>query len=178
MPVEIDEVDSNGKKKILNISIYPVTFKEYDLFYEDIGKANNPPSSEGFGRGRNPVIKVSWNDAISYYKWLSEKGNNIYRLLTFDEWMSISNQITFDKNNIWYGEKKVTEVNNLKPNNLGLYHFYGNVHEWCYCNEKEEKIAIGGYFFNTLSFINKKNFLKKSHDYSHRSIGFRIVKEM
>lgn len=76
--------------------------------------------------------------------------------------------------------KKVTEVNNLKPNNLGLYHFYGNVNEWCYCNEGKDKIVMGGYFLNTLSFIdkNKKNFLKKSHGYSHRSIGFRMVKEI
>ena len=93
--------------KILNVSIYPVTFEEYDWFCEDIGKQENKPYSEGFGRGRNPVINISWNNAISYCRWLSEKDNNIYRLLTFDEWINISNQIIFDKDNIWCGEKKL-----------------------------------------------------------------------
>ena len=37
-------------------------------------------------KGSDPVIKVSWNDAIAYCKWLSEKSGKSYRLPTEAEW--------------------------------------------------------------------------------------------
>jgi len=56
------------------IGKYPVTFEEYDIFWSATGKSK-PDSKkwEKWGRGRRPVINVSWWDAISYCNWLSEK---------------------------------------------------------------------------------------------------------
>jgi len=53
------------------IGKYETTFNEYDIFCEDA--IRNKPDDKGWGRGRRPVINVSWNDAISYCNWLSEK---------------------------------------------------------------------------------------------------------
>ncbi|WP_289058801.1 formylglycine-generating enzyme family protein [uncultured Mesotoga sp.] len=50
---------------------YPVTFDEYDRYCGETGSTK--PSDSGWGRGRRPVINVSWNDAIEYCNWLSEK---------------------------------------------------------------------------------------------------------
>jgi|GEM_PF-1798401 len=50
---------------------YEVTFAEYDLYCESVGKSK--PSDRGWGRGSRPVMNVSWNDAIGYCNWLSEK---------------------------------------------------------------------------------------------------------
>jgi len=50
---------------------YPVTFEEYDRYCGETGAKK--PYDEGWGRGRRPVINVSWFDAIEYCKWLSEK---------------------------------------------------------------------------------------------------------
>ena len=48
-----------------------VAFFEYDDFCDDTGRTK--PSDEGWGRGRRPVINVTWWDAIAYCNWLSEK---------------------------------------------------------------------------------------------------------
>jgi formylglycine-generating enzyme required for sulfatase activity len=88
---------------------YPVTFEEYDRYCRESGATK--PSYWGWGRGRRPVISVSWNEAITYCDWLSDveglaraydnagnlidsRGNETidpskvkgYRLLTEAEW--------------------------------------------------------------------------------------------
>ena len=50
---------------------YPVTFDEYDRYCKE-ARAEKPYDA-GWGRGRRPVINVSWFDAIGYCDWLSEK---------------------------------------------------------------------------------------------------------
>jgi len=53
------------------INKYETTFDEYDVFCDVTGKSK--PNDQGWGRGSRPVINVSWNDAIAYCNWLSEK---------------------------------------------------------------------------------------------------------
>jgi len=53
------------------IGKYEVTFDKYDAFCEATGWEK--PHDDGWGRGSRPVIYVSWNDAIAYCNWLSEK---------------------------------------------------------------------------------------------------------
>jgi formylglycine-generating enzyme required for sulfatase activity len=51
------------------IGIHEVTFDEYDAFCDATGKPR--PDDEGWGRGRWPVINISWYDAVAYCNWLS-----------------------------------------------------------------------------------------------------------
>lgn len=53
------------------IGIYAVTFAEYDPFCA--ASRNNAPDDRGWGRGKQPVIHVDWNQAADYCNWLSEK---------------------------------------------------------------------------------------------------------
>ncbi|SSC12402.1 conserved exported protein of unknown function [Mesotoga infera] len=53
------------------IGKYEVTFEEYDIFCEATGRSK--PSDNNWGRETRPVINVSWNDAVAYCNWLSEK---------------------------------------------------------------------------------------------------------
>ncbi len=53
------------------IGKYAVTFEEYDAFCTATGKEK--PDDVGWGRGRRPVINVSWEDAVAYCNWRSEK---------------------------------------------------------------------------------------------------------
>ncbi len=51
-----------------------------------VARGGYKPSDGGWGRGRQPVINVSWNDAQSYVKWLSTKTGKPHRLLSEAEW--------------------------------------------------------------------------------------------
>lgn len=53
------------------ISRYETTFEEYDRFVEETWCRR--PDDHGFGRGRRPVINVSWYDAVLYCNWRSKK---------------------------------------------------------------------------------------------------------
>ena len=63
---------------------FEVTFAEYDLFAA--AKGRDKPDDSGWGRGDKPVINVSWNDAVDYTLWLSERTGFKYRLPTEAEW--------------------------------------------------------------------------------------------
>ena len=131
------------------LGIHPVTFEEYDRFSEEFGRAR--PEDEGWGRGRRPVINVSWEDAVSYSKWISRKTGKNYRLPTDGEWefaARAGSQTRFwwgnapgqlmancaQCNSLWDGEK-TSPVGKFPPNPFGLYDIAGNVWEWmadCY----------------------------------------------
>ena len=51
---------------------YEVTFDQWDACFAD-GGCTHYPSDKGWGRGKRPVINVSWNDARQFIKWLSQK---------------------------------------------------------------------------------------------------------
>ncbi|MEM9725663.1 MAG: SUMF1/EgtB/PvdO family nonheme iron enzyme, partial [Pseudomonadota bacterium] len=55
-----------------------VTFEEYDAFCAATGRA--PPPDCGWGRGKRPVINVSWADAQAYCAWLGKQAQAPYRL--------------------------------------------------------------------------------------------------
>ena len=63
------------------VSVHEVTFEDYDRFTYP-----NKVDDEGWGRGRRPVINVSWDDAKEYVTWLSSETGAEYRLLSEAEW--------------------------------------------------------------------------------------------
>jgi formylglycine-generating enzyme required for sulfatase activity len=64
---------------------FEVTFAEWDACVAATG-CKQKPGDEGWGRGKRPVIYVSWNDAKEYAAWLSKKTGKSYRLLSEAEW--------------------------------------------------------------------------------------------
>lgn len=70
------------KLESFHIGKYPVTFDLYDQFCEQTGREK--PDDKGWGRGRRPVIYVSWFDAVEFANWLSEQEGleKVYRVVS------------------------------------------------------------------------------------------------
>lgn len=68
------------------IGVYEITFDEWDACVADGGCDGYRPDDKGWGRGRRPVINVSWRDAQTYVAWLRQKTGKRYRLPSEAEW--------------------------------------------------------------------------------------------
>jgi formylglycine-generating enzyme required for sulfatase activity len=132
-----------------SISKHEVSFSEYDRFARATGR--RLPRDEGWGRGNQPVINVSWKDANAYVRWLSGQTGHTYRLPTESEWEFAARAGTtrdhwwdpdtdpvpancFDCGSPW-GGKRPAAVGSFPANALGLHDTAGNVKEWtedCY----------------------------------------------
>ena len=68
------------------IGRYEITFDEWSQCVGD-GGCTSQPADENWGRGRRPVINVSFNDITQQYlPWLSHKTGFTFRLPTEVEW--------------------------------------------------------------------------------------------
>jgi formylglycine-generating enzyme required for sulfatase activity len=123
---------------------FEVIFGEWDACADDSGcVSNRRPADQGWGRGRRPVINVSWEDAKEYVDWLSRKTGKEYRLLSEAEWeyatragtttrYAFGDTITTFQARVWVGEidKHTVEVGSFPSNRFGLHDMHGNVWEW------------------------------------------------
>lgn len=110
---------------------------------------------------KQPVVNVSWEDAVAFAKWLSKKTGLVYRLPTEAEWeyaaragsktsrfwgnnpddaCSFANVADLMAKKRWPrwtvhvcddGYAVSAPVGTFKPNNYGIYDMLGNVWEWC-----------------------------------------------
>ena len=133
----------------LAVGVYEVTFEEWDACLKDGGcKHDSIWGDRGWGRGRRPVIDVTWEEARSYVDWLSRKTGKGYRLLSESEWEYVAragtvtpfhtgrtiatHQANFDGGRA-YGavrRRQTLPVGSFQPNAFGLYDVHGNVREW------------------------------------------------
>jgi formylglycine-generating enzyme required for sulfatase activity/uncharacterized caspase-like protein len=140
--------------KSFSMSRYEITFDEYDYFAEATGRSK--PSDKNWGRGKRPVIHVSWYDATAYAEWLSQVTGEQYRLPTEAEWEYAARGGT--DTDYWWGNdvgsnnancsnsyckdrfEYTAPVGSFAPNPFGLYDTAGNVWEWT-CSEYEGKYS-------------------------------------
>jgi membrane protease subunit HflK len=130
---------------------FEITFAEWDVCLLESG-CKHTPNDQSWGRGWNPVVDVSWEDAKQYVAWLSKKTELRYRLLSETEWEYVARAGTvtafsngqsitdrdanFDATYTYGGSEKsryrksTVEVGSFRPNAFGLYDMHGNVWEW------------------------------------------------
>lgn len=142
---------------------HEVTWDEYDRFaFGSVPDAQpaippagpvvatrpTPPyadESHGYGKGKQPVIAITWHAAVMYCRWLSEKTGKTYRLPTEAEWefaaragtksaWSFGDDPSAAADYAWStrnSDAKPHPVGKKKPNPWGLFDMHGNVAEWC-----------------------------------------------
>ena len=112
------------------IALHEVTFDDWDRCVRD-GICKHRPDDNGWGRGDNPVINVSWDHTRQYLNWLSRKAGQRYRLPSEAEWeyaaRAGSSQGTGHGN---WSTGRPAAVGRHTPNAWGLHDMQGNVFEW------------------------------------------------
>lgn len=160
--------DSNGKPvhrvtigTAFELSATPITFDQWDACLADGGCGGYKPG-DGWGRGKYPVINVSWNDAQNYIAWLNRKTGKTFRLPTEAEWeyaarggttttywwgdaVGTNNANCNGCGNRWDG-RQTAPVASFRANPFGLYDMLGNVFQWvqdCYADNYQNAPADG-----------------------------------
>jgi formylglycine-generating enzyme len=122
-----------------------VTNSEYARFLDSTG-SNPPPfwQDSNFNHPQQPVVAVSWFEAVGYCEWMSAIGGRKYRLPSEAEWERAARGGMDGKLFPWGDEPPQSRpdyekrwkngpepVGRYEGNALGLYDICDNVHEWC-----------------------------------------------
>ena len=140
-----DETQHQVTLSAFSMSKCEITFDQYDAFCS--ATYRRKLDDAGWGRGRRPVINVSWKDVTAFARWMG------CRLPTEAEWEYAcragtttpfntgsnltTDQANYDGNYSYNGNakgqyrEKTTPVGSFPPNYWGLYDMHGNVWEWC-----------------------------------------------
>ncbi len=128
------------------IAKFPVTNEQYKIYVEDNGAPAPRFWSEPMFRKREqPVVGVTWDEAVAYCRWLSARDGRLFRLPTEAEWERAARG---GREGVLYpwGDEPPWErpyagfdvatggpqpVGSNEPNGFGLYDMSEGVHEWC-----------------------------------------------
>lgn len=127
------------------IAATQVTVEQYALFLEASGRGSPPYwGAPDFCHPQQPVVAVSWFDAVAYCEWLSAMTGSHYRLPTEAEWERAARGGIEGMDFPWGNDPPMSRagyhdrwktgpepVAQSEPNAYGLFEMCENVHEWC-----------------------------------------------
>jgi len=188
------------------IAATETTFDQYEACVADGGCAGDK-SDHGWGRGAQPVINVSWQDAVDFAAWLSRRTGYTYRLPTEIEWEYAARAGSVTRypwgetvgegnancrlcGTAWSGSG-AAPVAQFSPNAFGLYDMNGNVSEWvedCWTERHQVKgdeaeicrtrITRGGdWYYIPIMSTSAARKANAPNLWSY-TIGFRVVRDL
>jgi formylglycine-generating enzyme required for sulfatase activity len=178
-------------------------------FREYIHDTNAPApaflNQSGFDDDLQPVVAVTWHEAVNFCRWLSEQTGQRFRLPTDCEWEYAARGGNESPRYAWGdaldpklgcfgGAKAPARVGSFPPNRFGLNDMTGNVWDWCSdlyadvsgglapiqkidnSNVADNRVLRGGSFMTTnLVTLWVAYRHEDPPDLRHESIGFRVA---
>ena len=163
-----------GAAQNVSIAYTPVTNAEYTLFAKETGR--NTTGQDNF-----PVVNVSYEDAIAYAKWLTQKDTSaVYRLPTEKEWELAAGHMPKDAD-MNCGENEGLKSVTSYPNTLsasGAVDMWGNAWEWTSTDKNGQKIVKGGAWDSQRMDCRTENrSAARNPNQKYINVGFRLVRE-
>ncbi len=186
-------IPAGGSVSSFAIDKYEVTNAQYRKFMRATGHREPKYWDDSdYNQSNQPVVGVSWNDAVAYAKWAGK------RLPTEKEWEWAARGGLRGKDYPWGDDESLARdyanhggtggkdkwdktsapVGSLKPNGYGLHDIAGNVWEWCndwYDSDRDRKVLRGGSCFDSIYFLRLAD--RVNYNPLDRSVtyGFRCV---
>lgn len=141
-PVHLVWVDA------FEMAVYTVRIRDFALFLAATGHPAPPNWNDpDFNHPDQPVVAVSWFEAVKYCDWLTEMTGRSYRLPIEAEWERAARggregllypwgdeppQSRPEYLRRWGGDVRgPLPVGRGEPNAFGIYDLCENIHEWC-----------------------------------------------
>jgi len=172
----------------------PVTNREYAPFLAT-GRVAAPPwwTDPSFSAPFQPVVGVTWDDAVAYCAWLGEAAGGHWRLPTEAEWEHAACGGLVAPRSAW-GEAVPPgeipegplagpwEVGRGTPNGHGLFDMGTIVHEWCLDwdepdREPRRRASRGGSWRHEVRWSSPSARSSLPPGYRYADYGFRVLRE-
>jgi formylglycine-generating enzyme len=174
----------------------PVTRGEYARFLDE-GRAPSPPwwSDPRFAREAQPVVGVTWEEAVEYCRWLSETTGGTWRLPTEAEWEHAACGGLESPRTAWGEEvpdgaipegplEAPWDAGRRAPNGYGLCDIGTLVHEWCLDEVApsspggpSRRASRGGSWRHAIRWTAPSARSSLPPDYRYSDYGFRVLRE-
>lgn len=174
----------------LFIARTPVTNREYAEFLKATGHAAPKTWSRGVmpaEKAEHPVVSVTWNDAVAYCQWLTQKdGQAVYRLPTAAEWEIAAGNMPKDADFNCGEHDGTTPVNAYAKTTAacGAVDMWGNCWEWTSSEIANQGgasrvMAVKGGAWNSprTSCRTEQRSEGRAVGTGYDTVGFRIVRE-
>jgi formylglycine-generating enzyme required for sulfatase activity len=185
----------------------PVTRAQYERFLADGGVAPPPWWSEpAFADPAQPVVGVTWFDAVAFTQWLGATVGGRWRLPTEAEWECAARGGLEDAPTAWGASLPRGEVpaglllapwptGRGRPNAYGLLDIGTIVHEWCldwyradyYAlspaadprgpDEGERRASRGGSWRHHVRWSRPSARSSLPPEFRYADYGFRVLRE-